>query len=271
MTARLRFTVPEGACDTHVHIFEPGRLDKPPAVAPVADYRALYDSLGITRAVFVQPPAFGFDNAATLEAAATMGRNARSVVVVRSDTPDTELARLNGLGARGVRFHMLRKGLTWEEMPGMAERLAPLGWHIQIQLAGLDLPERAPLLSRLAVPIVIDHIAKFAEPIGLDHPAFRTLAGLVEGGNTYVKLSAVYESGNDGPPAYQPSSALVRELVRIAPARLLWGSNWPHYSTPLDQRSDDAGLLDLLADWADENQRRQILVDNPARLYGFAA
>ncbi len=152
----------------------------------------------------------------------------------------------------------------------MADRLAPLGWNIQIQLAGLDLPERAPMLSRLAAPVVIDHIAKFAEPIGLDHPAFGALTSLLENGNAYVKLSAIYESGNGGPPGYAPTAALVRALVRRFPDRLLWGSNWPHYSTPPERRSDDAGLLDLLADWADERDRRRILADNPARLYGFA-
>lgn len=268
--------VPPGACDTHVHIFEPERLaasartPKPP-VAQLADYLAVRESLGLSRSVLVQPPYFLFDNSAVLEATARLGASARTVVVIEPDTPDSTLHDLAARGVRGVRFQLLRQGgLTWADLEPMAARIAPFGWHVQLQFDGRDLPERAALLSRLPCQIVLDHVAKFLEPVPPEHAAFKTLLALIERGKTYVKLSAPYESSKTGAPDYADIGTLAKILVDTMSDRLLWGSNWPHYSTPLEQRSTDAQLLGLLEIWAPNAVARQkILVDNPERLYGF--
>ncbi len=117
---------------------------------------------------------------------------------------------------------------------------------------------------------MIDHTGKFLEPVAPEDAAFKILLGLVDNGRTYVKLSAPYEVSKVGPPHYDDVGALAKALVRAAPERMLWASNWPHPSAPVDRKPDDAALLDVLLDWvADEGTRRRILVDNPARLYGF--
>jgi D-galactarolactone isomerase len=259
-----------------MHIFEsrfplaPTATVVPPE-APVAEYLKVRHRLGLSRCVIVQPSGYGTNNRCTLEAIAAMGESARGIAVVNESVSDQELQRLNRAGIRGLRFHMLPGGIIpWESLPPLAARIAPLGWHAQVQLDGRLLPERQPMLASLPCTIVIDHVGKFLEPVPPEHPAFQALRRLVESGRTYVKLSAPYETSKAGRPHFGDVGALAKALVRTAPQRMLWASNWPHIGTPKERHGDEAGLLDLLLDWApDEAVQRMILVDNPARLYGF--
>lgn len=277
MTAQPRLAAPPGTCDTHMHIYGP--LDRypeaptsktPPPHGPLSAYREVMTRLGIERAVVVQPSSYGFDNSCTMDAVAELGPNGRAVVVVGPEERDSDLARLTGQGARGVRFHMFPGGvLTFEELEATAARVHEHGWHVQLQMDGRQLHERVDMLARLSCPLVIDHTGKFLEPVGLDHPGFRALLRLVEGGRTWVKLSAPYETSKSGPPHFADVGALGRALAKAAPERMLWASNWPHPS--VQEKPDDAMLLDMLADWLDGDAKaiHRALVDNPAELYGF--
>jgi D-galactarolactone isomerase len=160
--------------------------------------------------------------------------------------------------------------LPWASLEPLAARVLPFGWHVQVQLDGRQLPDHEAALRDLPGMLVIDHVGKFLEPVPVEHPAFRVLVRLVEDGRTYVKLSAPYEVSKVGPPRYDDVGALAKVLIRAAPERMLWASNWPHLGQPKERMPDEAALLDVLLDWApDESVRRKILVDNPARLYGF--
>jgi D-galactarolactone isomerase len=273
---RPRLTAPPGTCDTHMHIYEDrfplvaNAQFKPPH-APVPDYLAMRRRLGIERTIVVQPAGYGFDNTCTLEGMAAMGPSARGIAVVRPDVADAELERLTGAGIRGIRYFMLPGGaLAWESLEPMAARLGAFGWHVNLQLDGRLLPEREALLKRLSGTLVIDHNGKFLEPVPVDHASFKVLLRLLENGRTWVKLSAPYETSKLGAPHYADVGALAKALVKAAPERCLWASNWPHPSVARDKVPDDADLLDLLLDWApDVATRRNILVDNPAKLYGF--
>lgn len=274
--AQPRLKAPPGTTDTHMHVFEarfplaPTAASVPPD-APVGDYLKLCARLGIERYVVVQPSGYGTDNSCTLEAMAAGAGRARGISVADESVTDAELTRLDKAGIRGLRFHMLPGGvIPWESLPPLAERIAPLGWHVQVQLDGRLLPEREATLAALPCTLVIDHTGKFLEPVPPDHPAFRVLLRLVEAGRTYVKLSAPYETSKVGLPRFDDVGVLAKTLVRSAPDRMLWASNWPHLGQPRERHGDEAGLLDLLLDWApDDADRRKILVDNPARLYGF--
>jgi D-galactarolactone isomerase len=259
-----------------MHVFEPRFPVAPTAVvpppdAPVSAYLKVRERLGIERSVVVQPSAYGTDNSCTLEAIAALGFDARGVAVVDESVTDADIARLTAAGIRGARFHMLPGGiLRWESLAPIASRVVQFGWHVQVQLDGRLLPEREEALTRLPCTLVIDHVGKFLEPVPPDHPGFRTLLRLVEGGRTYVKLSAPYEVSKAGPPTYEDVGTLAKALVRAAPERMLWATNWPHIGTPPERYPDEAQLLDMLLDWApEEADRQKILVDNPARLYGF--
>jgi D-galactarolactone isomerase len=268
---------PPGACDTHMHIYDhrfplaaTATFDPPDALVPT--YLAMRKRLGVERNVVVQPTAYGRDNRCTLEAMAAIGPSARGIVVVDETTPDAELERMTRAGVCGVRFHMLAgAALPWDLLERMAARAREFGWHVQLLLDGRDLPDREPLIRKVLGTLVIDHVGKFLEPVTTGHPGFRVLLRLLENGRTYVKLSAPYEVSKAGPPNYDDVGALAKALVKAAPDRMLWATNWPH-PTPVtaSPKPDDAVLLDMLLDWVpDETTRHKVLVDNPARLYGF--
>ena len=242
-----------------------------PRLALESEYGLLQERLGLERVVVVQPTAYGTDNACTMAAVGVFGARARAVVVVDKSAHDDDLERLARAGARAIRFHMLEGGaLPWDMLEDMAARVDAFGWHVDLQLDGRTLPDKESLIERLPCTVVIDHVGKFLEPVPPDHAGFRCLLRLLDSGRVWVKLSAPYEVSKAGPPLYGDVGALARALVEAAPERMLWASNWPHPLAPRDRLPDDAGLLDLLLDWVDDDAtRHQILVDNPARLYGF--
>jgi D-galactarolactone isomerase len=272
-----RLVAPAGAIDTHMHFYS-AKYPKHPAGPPlppyasIDEYRQVQRWLGIERLVIVQPNAYGNDNRCTMESVAELGKDvARAIVAVDRSVSDSELARLDAEGARGVRFQCLPGGFSqWDAMDEILVRIRPLGWHCIVQFDGRELPQQEAQLKRIPGDYIIDHIGKFLEPVATDHAAFKGLLRLVGRGNCYVKLAAPYETSKAGPPDYADVGALAKALVKAAPDRIIWASNWPHVSTTPETYPDDAGLLDLLLEWApDEAVRRKVLVDNPARLYGF--
>ena len=274
---RPRLSVPADACDTHMHFYGPPdqyplapTASFIPPLATVEDYRTVQKRLGLRRVVVVQPSGYGFDNRCMLDAIKQLGDDARGIVVVDTDVTDDELQQLTELGARGIRFFMFPGGvLPWEILDEMAAQVHVFGWHVQLQLDGRELPDHIAQIRSLPGRLVIDHVGKFIEPVATSDRAFKMLLDLVDSGQCWVKLAAPYETSKVGPPRYSDVGALAKALVKAAPERMLWASNWPHPSA-LDNLPDDAMLLDLLLDWVDDGATRKcILVDNPAKLYGF--
>lgn len=267
-------TAHANACDCHIHVYEdryplaPSATFSPPH-APVPAYQAVQRALGLRRAVVVQPTAYGFDNSCTLSALAQLGADARGVAVVPPDVEQAELERLHEAGVRGVRFMMLAGGLLpWSALEAIAARIAPLGWHVNLQLDGRDLPQHEALLGRLQAPLVIDHLGKFLGPVQTDSAAFLSLRRLLDRGNGWIKLSAPYESSRSPAPGYADMVPLASTLARHYPQRCLWASNWPHPN--VQPEPCNAQLLDWMLACADSAAtRRRILVDNPAQIYAF--
>lgn len=271
---------PPGACDCHMHIFDSrfplaAKARRKEADATAAQYRAVQQRLGLSRLVVVQPTAYGRDNRCTLQAMADLGAaqgKARGIAVIDDTVTDAEIDNMNKAGMRGVRFRMLEPPeLPWELLEPMAARLANFGWHIQFQMDGRDFETGESLLKRLPCTVVIEHIGKFLEPVPVSHPGFQSLLRLVDSGRFWVKLSGAYMTSKSGPPLYGDVGAMAKELVKRAPERLVWASNWPHpLPAASGEKPDDALQLDVLLDWApDEKIRNRILAENPARLYGF--
>jgi len=273
-----RLTAPPAACDCHIHIYDarfpatrPGsRLTRD---ATVADYRKLQSRLGTSRAIVVQPAAYGFDNAVTVDAVAQLGlAHARAVAVIHPSITDAELRELDRVGVRGVRFtlHDPATAVTAPEMiEPIAARIAEIGWHAQLHLRGDQLVAMADTVARLPCTLVIDHMGRMPQPGGVQHPAFAIVLRLLDSGRAWVKLSGPYLDTRKGPPAYADVAPVARALIQHAPERCVWGSDWPH-PTERDAKPDDAAMLDLLSEWAaNDATRGRILVENPARLYGF--
>jgi predicted TIM-barrel fold metal-dependent hydrolase len=274
--ARPRLQAPAGATDTHFHIFGPEdrypfvpeRRFTPPD-ASVSSYLKMHRTLGLSRAVLVQPSMYGTDNRRQLDAAREMDIPTRTIVVVPVSVADAEIEALHAQGARGVRFNPSQPGsLPLDQLEPFARRLAGFGWHIQLMLTPAQLIELAPRLGKLRCTIVIDHLGDVRSSEGVNQPAFQALLSLVRGEQCWVKLSAGYHHSAQAPP-YPETIPLAHALVEARPERLLWGSDWPH-ANHWGRMPNSTDLFDLLLDWVpDEAVRTGILVDNPARLYGF--
>jgi len=271
----MKLRAPKGACDTHMHFYDenvPGAPGTPlPGHFPVKDYQALQKRLGLERVIVVQPNAYKDDNRVTLDSMKALGKNAKGVAVVKPGVADAELERLTNAGICAVRIMTLHGGmLGFEVMDALMAQVHPFGWHANIQLDGRELPQYEAQIKRLPGKFVIDHTGKFLEPVETKSAPFRSLLNLVETGRCWVKLSAPYETSKTGAPKYEDVGRLAKALVKKAPERMLWASNWPHPTARKPAPPNDEDLFDLLLDWApEENARKKILVDNPAELYGF--
>jgi D-galactarolactone isomerase len=279
-TEPAKVKAPANATDCHMHIYDPrfaevGPNRAKPNNATVQDYRLLQKRTGTTRVVVVTPRNYATDNRVTVDALAQLGANARGVAVVHPTITDAELKALDAGGIRGIRFSLTGDPdavVTWDMVEPLSKRVAVLGWHLQFNLDGSQITERAELLRRLPSQLVFDHMGHPTLPAGIEDRSFAVMRGLIDRGRTWIKLSGAYSNSKIGPPSYPEATAIAQAFVKAAPERMVWGSDWPH---PGEQSKpvlpDDALLFDLLAVWAaDEATRRRILVENPESLYGFA-
>lgn len=269
--------VPPGATDCHFHIFgrpdryplSPGRAYTPPE-APMAAYAVVADTLGLQRFVVVQASVHGTDNRCTLDAVAEFGlARARAVAVIDDGFDAAALRALDAAGVRGVRFNAVSgNGTPLDQLTTLAGRIAPLGWHLQLYVEGAALPDLVPALAGLPVPVVIDHMGQVETRKGVANLEFQALLRLLDGGRAWVKLCG-YRSSSDGFP-FRDTLDQARALIAAAPERCVWGTDWPHPNF-FGTMPEDGALLDLLGDWAPSDlDRRRILVDTPASLYGFS-
>lgn len=274
-----KIKVPVNSCDCHHHIYDPLRFPyipqdtrkQPPAT--VDDYRLLQKRLGTTRNVIVTPSPYGTDNRCTLDALKQMGENARAVVVIDQSVTDNELQKMHELGVRGIRFNIATGAVKDpNKIITLSQRIHEWGWHVSFWMSVEDTVELLSLLMQLPTQIVLDHRGHIPQPGGTSHPAFKVICNLIEKGNTWVKLSGLYHDSVVGEPTYSDTVKVGKEYVRLAPERLVWGTDWPHPSLHSAKKAmpDNALMLDLLAEQAPEEKiRKQILVDNPAILYDF--
>ena len=272
------FALPQGACDSHCHVFGPGdvfpyhpKRSYTPPDAPYEALAALHATLGLDRAVIVQATCHGDDNRAMLDAIARAGGRYRGVAMIGEDASDAELEALDEGGVRGVRMSFARHlsgPPDFSRVERAARRIAPLGWHLVLYLEAEDVVENARALGRLGVPVAIDHMARVRIADGLDQPAFRQLLDFLRNADFWVKISCAERLSAAGPP-FEDVVPFAAALIEAAPDRVLWGTDWPHPNIG-GRMPNDGELTDLLLSFApDEGLRHGILVDNPARLYGF--
>ena len=267
--------LPPGACDAHCHIFGPGDVfpyhpdrSYTPPDAPKEALAALHAHLGIERAVIVHASCHGVYMDATLDAIAASGGRYRGTSIVSPDISDAELARYHEGGIRAVRFNFVRHLESVpdpEDVRRMAERIAPMGWHLVVHLDAEDIAELSPLLLGLPVPFVIDHMGRVKASEGLEQPAFVKLLGLMESELAWVKICGGERVSTDGPP-FTDAVPFAQALIAAAPDRVLWGTDFPHPN--VRHMPNDGWLVDLLGLYApDAETRRRIVVDNADRLY----
>jgi predicted TIM-barrel fold metal-dependent hydrolase len=282
----VTFAVPNNACDCHTHIFDPaqfpfiaGRTYTPEPATP-QDMATLHKAMHVKRVVIVTPSVYGTDNSATLYGIKARGASARGIAVIGDKTSEQDLDNMGANGIRGIRVNLATGGQkdpkeARARLTAAIERVKKRNWHVQIYTGAAVIPAIKDLIFASPVPIVFDHFGGIQASLGPQQPGFADLIDLLRQGNAYVKLSGAYRASTQGPD-YFDVAPFAKGLIVANPDRVLWGTDWPHPNTaPSTKVSpplvvDDGRLFNQFAMWAPDPQHRQkILVDNPARLYGF--
>jgi len=288
----VNFEVPPHACDCHTHYYgdpqkfplSPQHVNTPEGTVP-EEMSSLHGALHVERVVIVTPSAYGPDNSATLYGMKARGANARGIAVVSDKTPDSDFDSLSKAGFRGAR---IISGFSGPSDPAgvrplyqaAMDRFKKHNWIIELYTNLAAISAVKDMVRTSPVPTVFDHFGGLDPALGLQQPGFADLLELIRSGSAYMKISAPYRSSTKA-PNYPDIAPYAKALIEANPDRILWGSDWPHPdSTPYPGRKpsdimplfkvDDGILLNQLALWApDPAVRKKILVDNPARLYGF--
>lgn len=288
----VNFDVPAGACDCHTHIhgdvekfpFFSGRVYTPEPASP-EEMAALHKALNIQRVVIVTPSVYGPNNSATVFGMKARGANARGVAVIDDKTSEADLDAMQQDGFRGIRLNLATGGVSDPNIgkarfTAAVERMKARGWHVQLYTTLPMITAIKELVLASPVPAVFDHFGGADAALGVEQSGFADLVDLVKSGKAYVKISGAYRASKLAPD-YPDAAPLAKALIAANPERIVWGTDWPHPNsvtlpgkqvsdvTPLFQ-IDDGRLLNQLPVWApDAAVRKTILVDNPARLYGF--
>ncbi|MBO9651519.1 MAG: amidohydrolase family protein [Variovorax sp.] len=279
-THRPGIAVPGDACDCHLHVYDsdfpaaPAAWLRPPD-ASISDYRLLQQRLGTRRAVLVTPSTYGTDNRVMLNALQALGADGRGVAVIDGTESDEQLGALHAQGVRGIRLNLsLGVAGSVEMLEPLAQRIADLGWHLQLLMSPEALADLGDTLRRLPVRVVFDHFARISPGQSGAHPAHALVLALLREGRAWVKLSGGYLVSPRATTDDPALTDLARSYLEANPDRIVWGSDWPHAtaSAGIHPMPDDARQMDRLADWtADADLFRRVLVDNPTALYGFAS
>jgi predicted TIM-barrel fold metal-dependent hydrolase len=286
----VNFEVPAGACDCHTHIhgdpakfpYFSGRVYTPEAATP-EEMARLHKALHMQRVVIVTPSVYGTDNSATLFGMKARGNDARGVAVIDDKTPEAELDAMAKAGVRGIRLNLATGGtadpaLGRQRFQAAVERVRRRNWHIQMYTNLAMVAALRELIAASPVAVVFDHFGGAQAALGPQQPGFAELLALVRSGNAWVKISGAYRASKLAPD-FPDAAPLAQALIGANPDRIVWGTDWPHPNSssgrPVSEtvpffEIDDARLLNQLPVWApDAAVRKKILVDNPARLYGF--
>ena len=280
--SKPRFKLPPGSVDAHCHVFGPGaqfpfapERKYTPCDASKEQLFALRDHLGFDKNVLVQATCHGADNSALLDALRHSNGKARGVVTVKRSVTDRELRDMHEAGVRGVRFNFIKRLVDFtpkDELIEIAERIAPLGWHVVIYFEAVDLPELWNFFTALPTTVVVDHMGRPDVTQPVDGPGFALFQRLMhDHENVWAKLSGAERLSVSGPPGYDDFVPFARHIAETFPDRVIWGTDWPHPNMK-SHMPDEGDLVDLVPRIAptDDLQHR-LLVDNPIRLYWEAS
>ena len=278
-----KLALPPNATDCHCHVFEAperfplsGNVSYTPAPAPLSAYLRMCEVVGIGRTVQVNASVYGFDNSITLDVISRLGQHrARGVAGIPPDVSAAEIERLHAGGFRGARLSTKVKGYGGTEVIGtIAAKLKPFGWHVQLHFGeSATIAEQESMLLECPVPIVFDHLGCMRGSESPDARGFQALLRILERrDDCWVKISSFHGRSVSGPSLYADMKVFAQALVDARPDRAVWGTNWPHpnHFAP-DETPNDGALVDVFCEWfPDPAVRQQVMVSNPARLYGFA-
>ena len=272
---RPRFKLPPNATDAHCHVFGPANVfpyspkrSYTPADAPKEALAALHVRLGLQRAVIVQASCHGTDNRAMLDCIASDPTRFRGVAIVDDTFSEHDLQALHDGGVRGARFNFVRHlggAPDMDVFRHVVDRIKPLGWHVVLHLDAPDIAPLSEMIRALPLPFVIDHMGRVDSSLGPDQPAVNSLLELARLPGCWIKVCGAERISK---PPFEAAVPIARKIMAALPNRTMWGTDFPHPN--LKVPVDEADLVDLLRDYsADDAVLKHLLIDNPARLYGF--
>ena len=276
-----KLALPAHSCDSHAHVFGPAskypyssaRIYTPPDCL-LAEYRKMLDTLGVERAVLVQPSVYGTDNSTVLDALKSDPKRLRGVAVVPADIDGAELHVMHNAGVRGVRINIVdvkdRKPgtLPLDMLKALARKIEPFGWHLELLMHVDEFPDLDKLFAQLPVNTVLGHLGYMRTDQGVNAPGFKALLKAVERGRCWVKLTGPYRISTTDMP-HEDVTPFAHALLKANPDAIVWGTDWPHVMIKTAM-PNDGDLCDLLSAWVpDAGLRQKVLVENPQRLYGF--
>ena len=273
-------TLPAGSCDSHAHIcgpkkdyaYSPARIYTPPDCL-LPDYLHMLATLGVERAVLVQPSVYGTDNTVMLRAMAEATIPVRGVAVVDETVAEEELEQMHEFGVRGVRFNLVdvadpSGAISLDEVKAMAERIEPMGWHAEFLAHVGYYPDFDEMFADFPTDIVLGHLGYMRPGQTPNIPGFQALLRLMQAEKCWTKLTGPYRI-SEGDVPYADTTAFAHALIDAAPEQVIWGTDWPHVMVKKPM-PNDGELCDLLSDWIpDDKNLQRVLVDNPTRLYDF--
>jgi 2-pyrone-4,6-dicarboxylate lactonase len=270
-----RFKLPPAATDAHCHVFGPGDRFPyapgrryTPVDAPKGMLRVLHDHLGVQRAVIVQASCHGSDNAAMLDCIASDPKRYRGVAIVNDTFADADFDALDAGGVRGVRFNFVKHlggAPDMDVFNCVIDRVKGRGWHVVLHLDASDIAPLSGMIRKLPLPFVIDHMGRVPGKHGVDQQPLKALLELAKLENCWIKVCGAERISL---PPYAEAVPIAHAIVSAIPERVLWGTDFPHPNPT--HEADEADLVDLVPQYAtDAATQQRLLVDNPARLYGF--
>ena len=282
MPVTPRHALPAGACDTHCHVFGPYDrfpLQHPSSYAapdaPASRYLRMLDTLGASRGVLVQPAPYGTNPDALLDALREGAGRLRGIAVADPSVTDAQLQALRDGGVRGLRFveardpagNLFPGSVGFDQVAALAPRMKQFGLHAQLWAPCDTYLRHLPELAKLDLPLVIDHLGSLVPARGEADAVFQLLRGLLADGRIWMKLTVCRVGAA---PDYENARFIHDAFTAANPDQVLWGSDWPFVRMGAAAPSADA-LVDLAHDWlGNDALRKQVWVDNPERLYGFA-
>ncbi|WP_420884708.1 amidohydrolase family protein [Achromobacter dolens] len=265
------------AVDSHAHVFLQGlaladtRRHTPDYDAPLAQYVGLLDAHGLSHGVLVQPSFLGTDNSHLLEALRAAPARLRGVAVVDTAIDEAALRALAAAGVVGIRLNLIGLAvpdLRTQPWQSLLARVNALGWHVEIHLQAARLADIMPALLQAGCRVVVDHFGRPDPALGVADPGFGYLLRQADSGRVWVKLSAPYRNWTGEACASAGREAARQLLDAYTPARLMWGSDWPH--TEHRHLASYPASMRWLDDWIDDpTQRRAVLAETPLRLFQF--
>lgn len=270
---------PALSCDSQFHVLgprerypvRPGAVYEMPT-ATIETALRMHRVLGITRGIIVQPTTYGADHAATLDGLKIAGPayKACANAIVFNEADDATLAKLDAAGVKGARFTRAGLGVKLDpkDFERAIARVKELGWYVKVQPEPEGFAVSSAPYENLTMPVVIDHMGRPDVSQGLAEPTVRKVIELLKRGNFWVMLSLVEKTSKAGPP-WDDVLPIARAYIEAAPDRIVWGSDWPH-PVSVKQPPNEGDLLDFVYRCApDAAERQRILVDNPAKLFGY--